>query len=101
MVAAVTAAAVALEPGGLIAWLIVGLIAGALAGRVVEGRGLGCLGDIVVGVVGAFLGGLIVGWLGIFSGGTLGFLETLVVAFGGAVVFLALVRLVTGSRRRF
>ncbi|HXA42385.1 MAG TPA: GlsB/YeaQ/YmgE family stress response membrane protein [Candidatus Solibacter sp.] len=92
-------AVVLLEPGGLVAWLLVGLIAGALAGRVVEGRGLGCLGDIIVGVVGAFIGGFIVNQLGIFTGGALGFLETLVVAFFGAVVFLALIRLVTRSRR--
>ena len=99
MVAILPAAVVLLEPGNVLAWLLVGLIAGALAGRVVEGRGLGCVGDIVVGVVGAVLGGLIVGQLGLFSG-TAGFLETLVVAFFGAVVFLALVRLVTRSRRR-
>jgi len=98
MVAVLPAAVVALEPGGLLSWLIVGLIAGALAGRVVEGRGLGCLGDIVVGIVGAVLGGLIVGQLGILSG-RLRFWETVVVAFFGAVVFLALVRLVTRSRR--
>jgi len=67
MVAVLPAAVVALEPGGLLSWLIVGLIAGALAGRVVEGRGLGCLGDIVVGIVGAVLGGLIVGQLGILT----------------------------------
>jgi uncharacterized membrane protein YeaQ/YmgE (transglycosylase-associated protein family) len=98
MLAILPAAAVLLEPGGLFSWLIVGLIAGALAGRVVEGRGLGCVGDIVVGIVGAVLGGLIVGQLGLFSG-TAGFLGTLVVAFFGAVVFLAVVRLVTRSRR--
>src|ERR1700730_1120076 len=99
MMVAVLPAAIALEPGGIIGWLVVGLIAGALAGRVVEGRGLGCLGDIVVGVVGAFLGALIVGQLGIVHGGTLGFLETLLVAFVGAVILLALIRLVAGSRR--
>jgi uncharacterized membrane protein YeaQ/YmgE (transglycosylase-associated protein family) len=98
MVAVMEASAVVLEPGNIFSWLVVGLVAGALAGRVVEGRGLGCLGDIVVGIVGAVLGGLIVGQLGLFAG-TLGFLETLVVAFFGAVVFLALVRLVTRSRR--
>jgi uncharacterized membrane protein YeaQ/YmgE (transglycosylase-associated protein family) len=99
LIAVVAAAAVALEPGGLLSWLVVGLIAGALAGRVVEGRGLGCLGDIVVGIVGAVLGGLIVGQLGLISG-SLRFFGTLVVAFFGAVVFLALIRLVSGSRRR-
>lgn len=95
MVAMVTAA-VRLAPGGIVSWVIVGLIAGALAGRVVEGRGLGCLGDIIVGVVGAFLGGLIVGLLG-FQGGV-GFFGSIVVAFVGAVVFLALLRAITGVR---
>ncbi len=94
----VLGAGVALDPGGFLAWIIVGLIAGALAGRVVEGRGLGCLGDIIVGVVGAFLGGLIVRQLGVFSG-PLDFWGTLVVAFIGAVILLALIRLVTGTRR--
>jgi uncharacterized membrane protein YeaQ/YmgE (transglycosylase-associated protein family) len=89
--------AIVLEPGGMLSWIIVGLIAGALAGRVVEGRGLGCLGDIIVGVVGAFLGGLIVGALG-FQGGV-GFWGSIVVAFVGAVILLALIRLVTGARR--
>ncbi len=99
MTAAVVAVtAVTLEPGSLFVWLIVGLIAGALAGRVVEGRGLGCVGDIVVGIVGAVLGNLIVEQTGLLSG-TLRFWGTLVVAFFGAVVFLAVVRLVTRSRR--
>jgi uncharacterized membrane protein YeaQ/YmgE (transglycosylase-associated protein family) len=99
LIAVVAGTAVTLEPGSLLLWLIVGLIAGALAGRVVEGRGLGCLGDIVVGIVGAVLGNLIVEQTGLLSG-TLHFWGTLVVAFFGAVVFLALVRLVTRSRRR-
>src|ERR1700716_4301404 len=94
---AVLPGAIVLEPGGILAWLVVGLIAGALAGRVVEGRGLGCLGDIVVGVVGAFLGGLIVGALG--YSGAVGFWGSIVVAFIGAVILLALLRLVTGARR--
>jgi uncharacterized membrane protein YeaQ/YmgE (transglycosylase-associated protein family) len=93
------AAVVVPDPGNIVAWIIVGLIAGALAGRVVEGRGLGCLGDIIVGVVGAFVGAFIVGQLGIVHSGSLGFLETLVVAFIGAVILLALIRLVAGSRR--
>jgi uncharacterized membrane protein YeaQ/YmgE (transglycosylase-associated protein family) len=97
MMLVLPAAAVALEPGGLLSWLLVGLIAGALAGRVVEGRGMGCVGDVIVGVVGAFLGGLIVGALGYT--GAVGFWGSIVVAFVGAVVFLALIRLVTSSRR--
>ena len=48
-----------LEPGGILGWLLVGLIAGALAGRVVRGRGYGCLVDIVVGIAGAFIGAVV------------------------------------------
>ncbi len=45
-----------LDPGGLIAWLIVGVIAGFLAGQVMKGSGYGLVGDIVMGVIGAFVG---------------------------------------------
>ena len=51
--------AAALQPGGILAWLVVGLVAGFLAGKVMSGAGYGIIGDIIVGIVGAFLGGLI------------------------------------------
>ena len=47
----------ALEPGGILMWLIVGLVAGWLAGQVMKGGGYGLVGDIVVGIIGAFVGG--------------------------------------------
>jgi uncharacterized membrane protein YeaQ/YmgE (transglycosylase-associated protein family) len=50
----------ALNPGGLIAWIVIGLVAGWLAGVIMPGRGFGLLGDLVVGLIGAFVGGLIV-----------------------------------------
>ena len=84
-----------LEPGGVFAWLLIGLVAGALAGRVVRGRGYGCVVDIVVGVAGGFIGGIL---LSFFIQGVAGFWESLVVAFLGAVVLLGLLRLVSGSR---
>ena len=84
-----------LEPGGVFAWLLVGLVAGALAGRVVRGRGYGCLVDIVVGIAGGFLGGIL---LSFFIQGVAGFWESLIVAFIGAVVLLGLLRFVSGSR---
>ena len=88
--------AFALEPGwGILGWLLIGLIAGALAGRVVRGRGYGCLVDIVVGIAGAFIGGAL---LGGFIHGQAGFWESLVVAFIGAVVLLGALRLVSGGR---
>jgi uncharacterized membrane protein YeaQ/YmgE (transglycosylase-associated protein family) len=88
---------IALEPGGIIGWIVVGLIAGALASRVVQGRGLGCLGDLVVGVVGAFIGAFLVG-LAMPAGAQYEFIGTLIVAFIGAVVLLLVIRLVTGRR---
>jgi uncharacterized membrane protein YeaQ/YmgE (transglycosylase-associated protein family) len=84
-----------LEPGGILAWLLIGLIAGAIAGRVVRGRGYGCLVDILVGIAGAFIGGAL---LGGFIQGSAGFWESLVVALIGAIVLLALLRLVSGRR---
>lgn len=86
----------ALEPGGIIAWLIIGLVAGALAGRVVSGRGYGCIVDIVVGIAGAVIGGILIGF---FIHGTVGFWGSLVVAFIGACALLAVIRLFSGPHR--
>jgi uncharacterized membrane protein YeaQ/YmgE (transglycosylase-associated protein family) len=84
-----------LQPGGVLAWLLVGLLAGAIAGRLVRGRGYGCIVDVVVGIVGAFIGGAL---LGGFIHGTAGFWESLVVALIGAIVLLAALNLLTGRR---
>lgn len=80
----------------LLTWLIVGLIAGVLAGLVVGGVGL--IGDIVVGIVGAFVGGWIFRQLGVSTpfGGLAG---TIFTAFIGAVVLLAILHLLHGRRR--
>jgi uncharacterized membrane protein YeaQ/YmgE (transglycosylase-associated protein family) len=87
---------VVLDPGSWIAWIIVGLIAGAIAGRIVAGRGLGCLADIVVGVIGAFIGGFVVSLF--IHGTTFGFLGSILVAVIGAVLFLAILRGLSGGR---
>jgi uncharacterized membrane protein YeaQ/YmgE (transglycosylase-associated protein family) len=76
----------------LIWFLVVGLIAGWLAGVLVKGGGFGLLGDLVVGVVGAFIGGLLFSFLGLSSGG--GLIGSLVVATIGAVVLLVIVRVI-------
>ena len=89
---------VALNPGGLVSWIIVGLIAGAIAGRLVRGRGLGCLMDIVVGIVGAFIGGFLVS-LFYSPGTTFGFFGSLLVAILGAVILLVFIRLLTPRSR--
>jgi uncharacterized membrane protein YeaQ/YmgE (transglycosylase-associated protein family) len=85
-------------------WLLVGLIAGFLASRVMRGGGYGLIGDIVVGLIGAFIGGWLAGLLGI--GGSSSLIVTIVIAFIGACILLAILHAVTrggasrGWRRR-
>jgi uncharacterized membrane protein YeaQ/YmgE (transglycosylase-associated protein family) len=80
----------------LLLFVFIGLIAGALAGRVVSGHGYGVVGDIVGGVVGAFLGGWIFAtFLGVGGGG---FFISLFMAFVGAVALLWLIRLIVPGR---
>ena len=73
-------------------FLLIGLVAGWLAGQVMKGGGFGVVGDLVVGVIGALLGGWLFGLLGVFLGG--GLFGSLIVATIGAVVFLFLLRLI-------
>ena len=75
----------------LLIFLLIGALAGWLAGLVMKGRGLGVLGNIIVGVIGAFLGGWLLPMLGVSFGGNIGLFIT---AFIGAVVLLALVGLI-------
>ena len=82
----------------LLTWLIVGLIAGVLA-SLVMGGGYGIIGDIVIGIVGAFIGGWLFRQLGVGTpfGGLAG---TIFTAFIGAVVLLFILRVIGGGRRR-
>ena len=88
----------ALDPGGLIAWLIVGAIAGWLAGMFMKGGGYGLIGDIVIGIIGAFIGGWLFGLL--MPGTSAGLIGSIVVAFIGAVILIAILRAVSGGRSR-
>ena len=83
----------------ILTWLIVGLIAGVLASLVMGGTGYGIVGDIIIGIVGAFIGGWLFSELGVSSpfGGLPG---TIFVAFVGAVVLLFVLRLIRGGTRR-
>jgi uncharacterized membrane protein YeaQ/YmgE (transglycosylase-associated protein family) len=81
---------------GLLWFVIIGAIAGWLAGQFMKGSGFGLLGDIIVGVIGAFLGGYLFRVLGLHIGG--GLIGSLIVAFIGAVVLLFIVRLFTSRR---
>ena len=83
-----------LDPGGLLAWLIVGAVAGFLAGQVMKGGSYGLVGDIVMGIIGAFVGGFLANLLGL--GGSMGIIGTTVVAFIGACIFIAIVRALPG-----
>jgi len=78
--------------GGLLWWIIVGLIAGFLAGKVMRGDGFGVLMDIVIGMVGAIIGGWVFGILGVYPG--FGLIGSILVAFVGACILLWLVRLI-------
>jgi uncharacterized membrane protein YeaQ/YmgE (transglycosylase-associated protein family) len=81
---------------GLISWILIGLIAGWLAGKIARGRGFGCITDIVLGLVGSLLGGWIFTKLGIFGGG---FLFSLAAATLGAVILVSIAHLFGSSDR--
>jgi len=82
---------------GLISWILLGLVAGWLAGKIARGRGYGCLTDILLGLIGSVLGGWIFRKLEIGAGAG-GFLYSLAAATVGAVVLVVVVHLFTGSR---
>jgi uncharacterized membrane protein YeaQ/YmgE (transglycosylase-associated protein family) len=86
---------ITLEPGGLIAWLVVGLIAGWLAGQVMKGGGYGLIGDIVVGLIGALVGGFL---FGLIVTTAEGFWGSILIAFLGACVAIAVFRFVSRER---
>jgi uncharacterized membrane protein YeaQ/YmgE (transglycosylase-associated protein family) len=85
----------------LLVILIIGLVAGWLAGKIVEGSGFGLIGDMAVGIVGALIGSWLMPRLGIHIAS--GVLSAIIVATIGAVLLLVIVRLVTGAypRRRW
>jgi uncharacterized membrane protein YeaQ/YmgE (transglycosylase-associated protein family) len=85
------------DPGSWLSWIVVGLIAGAVAARVVAGRGFGCIADIVVGIAGAIIGGYLLGL--VFNlNGTVGFWGSIVVAFIGAALLLSALKALSGGR---
>jgi len=91
-----------LHPGGIVAWLAVGLIAGWLAGKVVTGGGYGVVIDIILGLAGAFVGGFVFGLVSGSDtgvGGDTGFWGSLLVAFLGACLLLIGVRFLRFGRR--
>ena len=80
-----------MEPQGIISWLVIGAIAGWLAGQVVKGGGFGLVGDIIVGIIGSVLGG----WLfGTYVVGTGGILGAIIASTIGAIILLFILRLI-------
>ena len=83
-------------PRGIIAWLLLGLLAGWLAGKLARGRGFGCITDIVLGLIGSVVGGWVFTKLGIFGGG---FWFSLAAATVGAVILVSIAHLFTGGSK--
>ncbi len=81
---------------GIVSWLLLGLVAGWLAGKLARGRGFGCITDIILGLIGSYLGGWIFTKLGIFGGG---FLYSLAAATLGAVILVAIAHAFSPSDR--
>lgn len=82
---------------GILSWILVGLIAGWLAGVVMKGGGYGIIGDIILGIIGAIVGGFLAGALFGVEDPLNGFdISTLIVAFLGAVLVVAIVRALPG-----
>jgi uncharacterized membrane protein YeaQ/YmgE (transglycosylase-associated protein family) len=80
----------------ILGWIVIGLIAGWLAGKISRGEGYGCVTDIVLGLVGSLLGGWIFVHLGIRGGG---FIYSLAAATLGAVILVSIVHLFAGGPR--
>jgi uncharacterized membrane protein YeaQ/YmgE (transglycosylase-associated protein family) len=78
----------------LVGWIVIGLLAGWVAGKISRGRGFGCIANVILGLIGALLGGWIFTRLGVWGGG---FLFSLAAATVGAVVLVAIARLFSSS----
>jgi uncharacterized membrane protein YeaQ/YmgE (transglycosylase-associated protein family) len=82
---------------GILSWIVLGLIAGFLASVVMKGGGYGIIGDIIVGIVGALIGGFVFSLFG--AGGVTGLnIGSIIVAFIGACILIAILRAVSGRR---
>jgi uncharacterized membrane protein YeaQ/YmgE (transglycosylase-associated protein family) len=94
---------VTFDPGSILVWALIGLVAGFLASKVMTGRGKGIVTDIVIGIIGALAGGLLARYLGVTTAITSrSIIVEIVIAFAGAVILLAVLRMAgVGKRRRF
>jgi len=83
---------------GLIAWIIIGVVAGWLTGKLMKGAGFGFFVDMIVGLVGALVGGFLASHLGIGGVNQHGLIVSIIIATAGAVILTLLLRLVSGNR---
>jgi uncharacterized membrane protein YeaQ/YmgE (transglycosylase-associated protein family) len=83
---------------GLIAWIIIGALAGWITGKLMKGSGFGFIMDMIVGLIGALIGGFLSSHLGLGGVGDHGLIMSIVIAVVGAVILTLLLRLVTGNR---
>lgn len=83
---------------GIIAWIIIGVIAGWLTGKLMKGSGFGFIMDMVVGLVGALIGGWVSSAMGFGGAGQHGLIGSIIIATIGAVLLTVILRLITGNR---
>ncbi len=83
---------------GLIAWIIIGVLAGWITGKLMKGSGFGFIMDMVVGLIGALIGGFLSSHLGFGGTDQHGLIMSIVIAVIGAVILTWLLRLVSGNR---
>lgn len=83
---------------GLIAWIVIGVLAGWLTGKLMKGSGFGFFMDMVVGLIGALVGGFLSSHLGFGGEDQHGLIISIVIAVIGAVVLTVILRLITGNR---
>jgi uncharacterized membrane protein YeaQ/YmgE (transglycosylase-associated protein family) len=88
----------AFQPTGLIIWIIIGLIAGFLASRIMSGGGYGVVGDIIVGLVGALIGGFLANLL--IPAANFGLIGSIIISIIGACILIAILHAVSGRRAR-
>ena len=101
MTITVNGTVITLDWGTIVIWILIGLVAGFLASRVALGHGLGLVGDVVVGILGALIGGFLAFLLKIsidIAGHPI--IGTMIIAFIGAVLLLLVVRMFGGGRAR-
>jgi uncharacterized membrane protein YeaQ/YmgE (transglycosylase-associated protein family) len=83
---------------GIIAWIIIGVIAGWITGKIMKGSGFGFFVDMIVGLIGALVGGFLSSHLGFGGVGEHGLIVSIFIAVIGAVIFTWILRLISGNR---